>query len=92
LILKKKNKNFLSKVSDNEFLGIRIPLHQMTEILQKTKKPIVTTSVNFSGKHFITDLKKTPKEIIEKINFAIDCGIISGTPSRIVKDGKILER
>ncbi len=62
LILKKKDKNFLSKVSENEFLGVRIPLHPITEILQKTGKPIVTTSVNFSEEPFVTDLKKSQKK------------------------------
>jgi len=92
LILKKKDKNFLLKVSENDFLGVRIPLHPITEILQKIGKPIVTTSVNFSGEPFITDLKKIPKEIKKEIDFIVDDGIILGAPSKIIKDGKILER
>ena len=92
LILKKKDKNFLKNVSDNEFLGIRIPLHPMTDFLQKTGKPIVTTSVNFSGEPPMIELKGLPKEIKKQIDFAIDMGLISGTPSRLVKNGEILER
>lgn len=92
LILKKKDKNFLSKISENEFLGVRIPEHPMTKILQKTGRPIVTTSVNFSGEPFVMDLKKIPEKIKKEVDIIIDYGIILGTPSKLVKDGKILER
>ena len=49
LLLKKKKKDFLKEVSENKFVGVRIPKNSFTKILQKTGKPIITTSVNLSG-------------------------------------------
>lgn len=92
LILKKKNKDFLKHVSQTEFLGVRIPKHPMTKILQKTKKPIITTSVNLSGKSPANNIKDIPKQIKEKVKIIIDAGTLSGKPSKIIKDNQIIKR
>ena len=92
LILKKKNKNFLPHVSDTEFIGIRIPDNSFIKLLQKTGKPIITTSVNFSGKKPADKIENVDKEILDKINFVIDVGKLSGNPSTIVKGDELIER
>ena len=92
LLLKKKKKNFLKHISDNEYLGIRIPEHPMTKILQKTRKPIVTTSVNLSGEKFANNISEINQEILNQVDFVIDAGKLSGKSSTLIKDGKIIER
>jgi L-threonylcarbamoyladenylate synthase len=92
LILKKKKKDFLSSVSDTEFLGVRIPDCDFTKVLQKTGKPIVTTSVNFSGENPANKINEIDSEILDKVDFVVDVGELSGTPSTIVKDGKEIKR
>ena len=92
LLLKKKNRNFLKHISDNEYLGIRIPNHPMTKILQKTKNPIVTTSVNLSGEKSANNISEIDQEILNQVDFVIDAGKLSGKSSTLIKDGKIIER
>ena len=92
LILKKKNPEFLKHVSKTEYLGVRIPNHPFIKILQKTKKPIVTTSVNFSGEKPANSVKEINKKILKKVDFIIDGGKLSGKASKIIKEGKIVKR
>ncbi len=92
LILKKKDKNFLKHISDTEYIGIRIPKHPFTKLLQKTKKPIITTSVNLSGKKPASSIKEINNEILNQVDFIIDAGKLSGNPSIIIKGRKKIER
>ena len=92
LILKKKDKNFLKHISDNEYLGVRIPAHEFTKILQMTGKPIVTTSVNFSGEKPANKLNEIDEEIKNQVDLIIDDGALSGEVSKTVKDGEVIER
>ena len=92
LILKKKDKNFLKHVSETESIGIRIPNHPFVKILQKTAKPIITTSVNLSGQKPANCINEIDPKIINRVNFVIDGGTLSGKPSSLVKDGKIIQR
>lgn len=92
LILKKKNPEFLRHISKTEYIGVRIPDHPFTKILQKTKKPIVTTSVNFSGEKPANSIREINKKILKKVDLVIDDGKLSGKESKIIKDGKIIKR
>lgn len=82
LIFKKKNPSFLVGASSGDSLGIRIPDHMLTWLFQKTGMPIVTTSINQSGKPFNIN----PDEIKAKfdIDFLIDAGPLIGTPSSVI--------
>ena len=92
LILKKKDKNFLRHISGTEYIGIRIPEHPFTKLLQKTRKPIITTSVNLSGKKPADSIKEINKKILNNVDFIIDAGKLQGNPSTIIKDKKTIER
>ena len=92
LILKKKNKEFLKHISNTEYIGVRIPNHAFTKFIQKTQKPIITTSVNFSGEKPANSIKEINKNILKKVDFVIDAGVLSGHASKIIKNGKIIER
>jgi L-threonylcarbamoyladenylate synthase len=92
LILKKKNPNFLNWVSDNERIGVRIPDVDFTIELQRTGKPIVTTSVNISGEPFATDITEIDEKILEEVDDIYDYGKLSGNPSTLVIDGKEIKR
>jgi len=92
LILEKKKKNFLKWISDNNFVGVRIPAHNFTKVLQKLKAPIVTTSVNVSGKRFANSVREVDKRILNKVDLIIDGGRLSGKPSKLIKYGKVVKR
>lgn len=80
LILLKRNPKFLYWVSSGRTLGIRIPKHPFTSILQKSGKPFITTSANLSGKPTI----KNPDELEFEVDVVIDAGKLSGKPSILI--------
>lgn len=86
LLLKKKNSDFLKSVSDNEYVGIRIPDCEFTKKIQETGKPIVTTSVNLSGQPFATEIENVDKNILDSVDEVFDVGKLNGKPSTLVKD------
>jgi L-threonylcarbamoyladenylate synthase len=92
IILKKKNPNFLSHVSSIDSLGVRIPNHEFTNIVQKTGLPFITTSVNLSGDPFITEISKISPDILEHIDHIIDYGPLTGNPSTLIINGKEVKR
>lgn len=92
LLLEKKRKNFLKEVSENEFVGVRIPNNDFTGVLQSLGKPIVTTSVNLSGKKPANKISEVDKNILKQVELVIDAGKLSGKPSTLIKDGKEIKR
>lgn len=92
IILKKKEPSFLNWVSDKETLGIRIPNHSFTKKIQKINVPFITTSVNFSGEKPFSSIDEIPKEILNKVDYIINEGKLSGSPSTLIIDGKKIER
>ena len=92
LLLKKKNPKFLSHVSSNDRLGVRIPAHEFTEVIQGARVPFITTSVNLSGDPFITKIPDVPTDILEHVDHVIDYGELNGTPSTLILDGKEIKR
>lgn len=96
LIFKLKNKNAIAKGVNQgeETIGIRIPDHWFSNMVQKLGFPIVTTSANRSGKAFMTSLEDLNPIIKEGVDFIIYEGEKKGRPSKIVNlvEGKIKER
>ncbi len=92
IILKKKNKNFLSHVSDTEFLGIRIPKCDFSEKVAESGVPFITTSVNVSGRAFVESINDIPQGILDNVDVVIDEGKLAGKPSTIIKRGKEISR
>ena len=92
LLLEKKKKKFLEGVSNNKFVGVRIPDCEFTVVLQSLKVPVVTTSVNLSGKAFANSIKEIDKNILDKVNFVIDAGKLSGKPSILIKRDQEIKR
>ncbi len=91
-ILKKKKKDFLNHVSHGDFLGVRIPDHNFTRILQKLGRPIITTSVNLQGKMPANEVSDINQDILNQVEVIIDAGRLSGKPSTLIKDGNMFYR
>jgi L-threonylcarbamoyladenylate synthase len=92
VILKKKDKNFLSYVSEGETIGVRIPNHEFTKKIQLSGIPFITTSVNFSGEKSANEIKEIPESIIKKVDYVFDMGKLSGKPSTLIINGKEFRR
>ena len=83
LIFKKK-KAFLEGVSPSNKLGVRIPDHPLTAIIQASGRPFVTTSCNVSGEKTIKSISELSKEIQNKVNVIIDDGVLDNKPSKVI--------
>jgi L-threonylcarbamoyladenylate synthase len=93
LILRKKDKNFLYHVSNNEYLGVRIPDSEFTKLVERAGVPFITTSVNFSGEPFAAKISDISHEIIDRVDIVIGVGKLDGRPSTLVKeDGTEIRR
>jgi len=86
LLRTKKEKLVSNHVTNNvNVLGIRIPHHPFTKILQKAKTPFVTTSVNISGERPVTSVKAIPRKIAKYVDIIIDAGPSeSDKPSTVI--------
>jgi L-threonylcarbamoyladenylate synthase len=77
-------------------LGVRIPKHPFTALVEEAGVPLVTTSVNLSGEAPVTSIAGIPPEMAPFIAIAIDAGTIEGNPSRIfdltTDDVKVVRR
>ena len=71
-----------------ETLGVRIPDHKFSSLIEKAKVPFVTTSVNKTGEEHIYSIKDIPKSILSKVDIIIDVGKIKGKPSKIIDYSK----
>lgn len=84
-ILQAKRHNVVAPtVAYGDKIGIRIPEHKFTAIIQKSKRPFVTTSVNLHGEAPYTDSKKIPKEILDSVDVLIDAGKLENKPSTVL--------
>ncbi len=92
LILKKKNPKFLSHISKNEFIGVRIPDCEFTKLVAEAGVPFITTSVNLSGELFAVNIKDIYKSILDGVDVVVDSGVLDGRPSGIVKNEREVGR
>ena len=84
LILKQKNRVIPHEVSKSENVGVRIPAHPFTGIIQESGVPFVTTSANISGEKTITEISELPERIREGIDVAVDGGKLGLKASKII--------
>jgi L-threonylcarbamoyladenylate synthase len=92
LILEKKNKDFLKAASETDKIGVRIPNHEFAKMISELNVPIITTSVNIAGEPFATKIQDIKEKIKEKVDLIIDVGILSGTPSTLIIEGREIKR
>ena len=65
-------------------LGVRIPDHPFSKIVEKTGKAFVSTSVNKTGEEPIISLVQLERDIYQKVDVIIDVGPIKGKPSTVI--------
>ena len=96
LIFKLKNKKAIAQSvnANQETIGVRLPDHWFSEVVQELGFPIVTTSANRAARPFMTSLEDLDQTIEDNIDFIIYEGEKKGRPSKIINlvEGKIKER
>lgn len=80
----------------SETLGVRIPYHAFTRLVQRANIPFVITSVNYSGQKPIREVREIPRSILRKVDIVIDGGFLPNHPSTVIdltgEMAKILKR
>lgn len=86
LILKLKNKQAIAEEmnASADTLGVRIPHHEFSDLVTKSKVPFITTSVNLAGQPPAQSIDQIPKEILQAADIIIDEGPKAGHPSTLV--------
>ncbi len=57
-------------------LGVRIPKHYFSDIIEKVWIPFITTSVNLSWKESVIKFENIPKSIYNKVDYIINDDIL----------------
>ncbi len=70
-------------VSEDKTIGIRLPRHDFTKVIEEAGVPFVTTSVNLMDKSPARSLKEVPEAVRKMTDIAIDDGVIDGQASRL---------
>lgn len=84
LILKLKTKIPEEVNTGIDSIGVRIPKHWFHKIVEELGFPIITTSVNKTGKEFMNSLEKLDTSIKSRVGFMINEGEKKARPSTIV--------
>jgi L-threonylcarbamoyladenylate synthase len=84
LIFKKKSASFMENACKTNSLGVRIPDHPFTKIIQGSEKPFVTTSANISGQQTLSGVAEITRDIAMGLDMIIDAGQLDGQASTII--------
>ena len=84
LILKSKNAVAENVAPGLDTLGVRIPEHWFSKIVEESGVPVVTTSANKAGGDFMTSLDDLDDGIKPKLEFVVYEGEKHGRPSKII--------
>jgi len=84
LILKAKDSIAKNVAPGMDTLGVRIPDHWFSKIVEELGMPVVTTSANKSGGDFMTSLENLDGEVKQRVEFIIYEDEKHGRPSTIV--------
>lgn len=84
LIMKMKGRPVSREVSERKTLGIRIPDHPLTEVIQEAGIPFVTTSANMSGETPLWSTFGIPAGVSRHVDIAIHEDILNNPASTII--------
>lgn len=84
LILKARDNIAKNVAPGLDTLGVRIPDHWFSKIVEELNIPVVTTSANRVGEDFMTSLENIDDDIKMGVEFIVYEGEKHGRPSKIV--------
>lgn len=82
-IVEKRKPRFLKDCAPGATLGVRIPRHPFTTLVQKAGVPFVTTSANISGKRPIKRIARIPHSFLRHIAVVVNDGTLDKKASTI---------
>lgn len=86
LILNLKNEDAIAESVNfgNGTIGVRLPDHWFTSLLDEMNIPTITTSANITGENFMASREDLDPLVASKCKFIIDEGVKKGKPSTLV--------
>ncbi len=84
LIMRMKDRSVCREVSERKTLGIRIPRHPFTEVIQEAGVPFVTTSANMSGETPLWSTFGIPEGVSRHVDIAVHDDILNNPASTII--------
>ena len=84
LIAEKKKQVFMFWVGAPKTLGIRIPDHPFTRLVEKAGVPFITTSANLTGGKIPRATNDIVPELRNAVDYIIDAGRLGAKPSTIL--------
>ena len=84
-VLKVKSDSKIPKYlqSSEKTIGVRVPRHQLTDLIRESGLVIITTSLNISGQQTITKIEEIPESLQKITSIAVDAGQLSSESSRV---------
>jgi len=83
-VLKAKKEGIVSHHANNgNTMGVRIPNHKITALIQKAQTPFITTSAQLTGEEPASDVRNISRKILKQVDFIIDGGALN-------KEGSVL--
>lgn len=84
-ILKTKREGVVSRhASNGATIGVRIPNHKITWMIQKSRIPFITTSLNLAGEEAINDIRRIPRRMLRQVDLVVDDGQLSKQASVLI--------
>ncbi|MFH1173596.1 MAG: L-threonylcarbamoyladenylate synthase [archaeon] len=86
LILPLKNKDAVASNVNNGLptIGVRIPKHWISKLVEEANVPFITTSANATGDDIMTCIEDLDPRLKEYVHFVINEGKLIGKPSTLV--------
>jgi tRNA threonylcarbamoyl adenosine modification protein (Sua5/YciO/YrdC/YwlC family) len=82
-ILQTKKQGIISHhASNGNVIGVRIPNHKITALIQKAKTPFITTSITSEGP--INDIRKIPGRVLKHVDLVVDDGPLNNQASVLI--------
>ncbi len=86
-ILLRRNKLVSDLICNGrELVGVRIPDDKdLLSIIEKLGRPVFSTSCNISGNDVVRSIEEVDEEIINKIDYVYDGGVVESVSSTVIK-------
>ncbi len=65
-------------------MGIRIPDHKITGLIQRARTPFITTSVSLPGEEVVNDIRRIPKSVLKEVDLVVDGGTLNNQASVLI--------
>jgi len=84
-ILKATSKTPKELLGPDKTIGIRIPGNKLClALIKEAKVPIITTSLNISGRRVLTEVEEIPDIMLKEIDLILDAGTLGNQSSTVV--------